>query len=44
MHCILADALLIVSYAHGVLLIMFFHDKLLFYIGIEKMKLFYFFS
>ena len=32
---IFADSLLIVSYEQGVLLILFFHNKLLFYIVIE---------
>ena len=43
-HCIFADSLLIVSYVQGVLLIMFFHNKLLFYTGIEYMKPLSFFS
>ena len=32
---IFADSLLIVSYVQGALLILFFHNKLLFYIVIE---------
>ena len=43
-HCIFADSLLIVRYVQGVLLKLFFHNKLLSYNGIEYMKpLFFFF-
>ena len=34
-HCIFADSLVIVSYVQRVLVILFFHSKLVFYNGIE---------
>ena len=37
-YCIFADLLLVVSYALGVLLTLFLHNKVLLYIGIEEMK------
>ena len=37
-HCIFTDPLLIISYVQSALLILFFHNKLLFYNDIELIK------